>query len=242
MNYLFTRAAMGFFIRDLEQRLIDGTGYEGHVRKGMNAKDFGSTIQQLLTLYSPEITGAQLNLLDSHDTARYLTTAKNDQSALRLATLFQMCYPGAPCIYYGDEIGLEGAKDPDCRRAFPWQREKWDTDLLNFFKRVIDLRHDYPTLRRGSYDHLYAEGNVYVFGRSDANEKLVIALNVGSNTETLPPLTGNGYIADQTLLLDIANTSNSGEKRAYRVLQDGNIENFKLPPRSGVVLEVVKLA
>ena len=60
-----------------------------------------------------------LNLLDSHDMARFLTLARGDETALKLATLFQMTYPGAPSIYYGDEIGLSGAHDPVQPRRFP---------------------------------------------------------------------------------------------------------------------------
>ena len=69
-----------------------------------------------------------MNLLGSHDLARFLHFARGDKSALRLATLFQMTFPGAPSIYYGDEIGLAGGHDPDNRRAFRWDRpETWDT-------------------------------------------------------------------------------------------------------------------
>ncbi|NJN44045.1 MAG: alpha-amylase, partial [Anaerolineae bacterium] len=58
-----------------------------------------------------------------------------DKSALKLSLLFQMTIPGAPNIYYGDEIGMTGAGDPDCRRAFRWdQPETWDQDLLQFYK------------------------------------------------------------------------------------------------------------
>ena len=62
-------------------------------------------------------------------------------SALRLATLFQMTYPGAPSIYYGDEIGMAGGHDPANRGAFPWhQTESWNTELLHEFQRLIALR------------------------------------------------------------------------------------------------------
>ena len=91
-----------------------------------------------------------LNLLGSHDMARFITLAKGDQTALRLATLFQMTYPGAPSVYYGDEIGMAGGHDPANRGAFPWQKpETWDTDLLHEFQRLIALRRARPALRRG---------------------------------------------------------------------------------------------
>ena len=95
------------------------------------------------------MTRAQLNLLDSHDTARFITCARGDESALRLAALFMLTYPGAPCIYYGDEIGLDGRHDPDCRKAFPCDENRWNHDLRDFFKRCIALRWAHPALRRG---------------------------------------------------------------------------------------------
>ena len=66
-----------------------------------------------------ERLAAQLNLLGSHDTPRARTLCGGDMDAVRLAMLLQMTLPGAPCVYYGDEIGMEGLMDPDCRRAFP---------------------------------------------------------------------------------------------------------------------------
>jgi len=104
-NYLFARACIGFFIGDsLDGNLVSGLSYSPI--PPLDAQDFAGRIDELLALYSPPVTQTQLNLLDSHDTARFLTIARGDESALRLATLFQMTYPGAPCIYYGDEIGM----------------------------------------------------------------------------------------------------------------------------------------
>ncbi len=241
MNYLFTRACLSFFIRQLDISTIQGTGYAGRLNQSQDAAIFGATITDLLKFYPPEITAAQLNLLDSHDTARYLNSALGDESALRLATIFQMCYPGAPSIYYGDEIGMAGGKDPDNRRTFPWAREAWNMPLHKFFKKAIELRHEHPALRHGSYDQLYAQGSLYVFGRSNPDEKLVVALNIGDNPATLPPLPNNPYLPEGSLLLEQLN-STDGERRAYRVGAGGNLDGFKLPPRTGSVLEVIKLA
>ena len=80
----------------------------------------------MLGLYAWPVTQAQLNLLDSHDTARFIYQASGDLEALRLAILFLMTMPGAPCLYYGTEIGMDGGPDPDCRRAFPWDPQSWN--------------------------------------------------------------------------------------------------------------------
>jgi cyclomaltodextrinase len=107
MNYLFAKVCIGFFVGDrLDGELVARMGYAPIPT--LDAQAFAQQIEELLALYPWEVTLVQLNLLDSHDTARFLTLAEGDVSALKLAVLFQMTYPGAPCIYYGDEIGLEG--------------------------------------------------------------------------------------------------------------------------------------
>ena len=109
-----------------------------------------------------------MNLLDSHDTPRFLSMVGGDTASLRLATLIQMTMPGAPSIYYGDEIGMSGEQDPGCRGAFPWQDEAaWDRELLAFISGAIALRNDHPVLRRGGYRTVAASGQVAAYLRSD---------------------------------------------------------------------------
>ncbi|MEX0787255.1 MAG: glycoside hydrolase family 13 protein, partial [Anaerolineales bacterium] len=67
--------------------------------------------------------------IGSHDTERFRTLCSGESPRVRLAALIQFTFPGAPALYYGDEIGLEGGKDPDSRRAFSWQESTWDVDL-----------------------------------------------------------------------------------------------------------------
>ena len=124
MNYLFTRACIAFFIGDsvdeveLKRTSLYPPGAAG-------AENFQKAIAKLLGLYHPSVTAVMLNLIGSHDMARFVTLARGDVSALRLATLFQMTYPGAPSIYYGDEVGLAGGHDPFNREAFPWDSSAW---------------------------------------------------------------------------------------------------------------------
>lgn len=188
MNYLFTAACLGFFIpaANIDYNLIKDTSFDRRkMLYAVSATQFDVKINNLLKLYHSEVTQVQLNLLDSHDTARFLSVAGKDESALKLATLFQFCYPGAPCIYYGDEIGMLGERDPDCRRAFNWDESTWNNELLAYFKQVIGLRKTHPALRRGDYESLVATDGFYVFGRRTANERLVVALNVGDKPVSL---------------------------------------------------------
>jgi cyclomaltodextrinase / maltogenic alpha-amylase / neopullulanase len=130
-----------------------------------------------LNLYSWPIAQVQLNLLDSHDTARFIHQASGDREALRSSILFLMTMPGAPCLYYGTEVGMTGGPDPDCRRAFPWEPVRWDHGLLAWTQRAIALRHAQPALRRGSFRRVYAYGGVYAFARTHDEDTLIIVYN-----------------------------------------------------------------
>ncbi len=176
MNYPFNRACLGFFGGSaLDVRARPG----GFRLKRLDAKNFARQIDRMLNLYAWEVTLAQFNLLSSHDEPRFLTLVGGDKRRLRLATLFQMTFPGAPSLYYGDEIGMEGGNDPDCRRAFLWETRRWDSELLEDVRRAIALRRAHPALRRGSYATLYAKDQVYACARQLAEETFVIILNAG---------------------------------------------------------------
>jgi neopullulanase len=172
---------------------------------------------------------AQLNLLDSHDTPRFITSVNRDGSALRLSYLFLFTYPGAPCLYYGDEIGMEGASDPDCRRSFPWDQSSWDHDLREYVKKCIALRKVHPALRRGSYHRLVAHDNVYVFGRWLDQEKIVIAFNASSRTHTIDVPVDAMRIQDG-VLTDVWNAD------ARWLVTNSVARDLKLAPRTGAVL------
>jgi len=229
MNYPFTKACLGFFIEEpVEDELVRGMGY--YPIPHLDVTAFADAIDAILNLYDVEVTYAQLNLLGSHDTARFLTLARGDESALRLAVLFQMTFPGAPCIYYGDEIGMEGRRDPDCRRAFPWDERCWNHALRRYVKRCIALRHAYPALRRGSYTRLHAADDVYAFGRRLGDETLIVLLNV-SRSPRVPEIHVAGYLPDGTRLKDVWSN--------YAVQVSGGImRDVKLPPRAGIVWRV----
>lgn len=177
MNYVFARAVWGF----CGGPALDTSFRPGGFRlRSLSGTEFADEIDRLLSLYPWEVTLAQLNLLGSHDTPRLLTLFRGDKRRVRLAVLLQMTFPGAPCVYYGDEIGMEGGDDPDCRRAFPWDESLWDADLRDWYRRCIRLRHMYPALRRGEFRRLYADRTVYAFARLLPPEPpLVVVINVG---------------------------------------------------------------
>jgi cyclomaltodextrinase len=192
MNYLFAAAVIAFVAGErVSPALVEGREYEPY--PPTDAAQFGRRIDQLLGLYHWETSQALLNLLDSHDTARLISLSRGDTSAVHLATLFQMTYPGAPCVYYGDEIGLRGSesydepfRDCEARHAFPWHdRKQWDESLLDYFKQAITLRHAHPVLRHGRFEQLYEERMCFAFARRTQEKGLIVALNAGEQEAEL---------------------------------------------------------
>ncbi|GEK23060.1 glycoside hydrolase family 13 protein [Cellulomonas xylanilytica] len=131
---------------------------------GRDAGEVYENIELMREQYPPQAFQALMNLLSTHDSARALyqfgytgTSTPPEQVAeakqrLRLAVLFQMTFPGAPTVFYGDEVGVTGGEDPFNRATYPWADEGGtpDTALLDDVKQLIALRNDHEVLRRGS--------------------------------------------------------------------------------------------
>lgn len=176
MNYLFRDVAADWLAKD-----------------AIPASAVDHRLNQMLSLYPEAVSQRLYNLLDSHDTARfrYLCSDKNRH---KLAVALQMTFPGCPAIYYGDEIGLEGANDPGCRMAMEWAKQKQDRELLDWYQRLIALRKQSPSLRDGSYKTAFTddESNVYAFYRFCESETSLVILNAGS-AATQTALKENGW-------------------------------------------------
>lgn len=177
MNYLFTRPCLAFFGAHTLNHAVNEASGTGLVHP-MDAPSFAERMTRVAAMYPTEITLAQMNLLGSHDTARFRTAVGGDESAYRLATVFQMTYVGAPCVYYGDEVGLAGGPDPDCRRAFPWtQPETWDQETLELTRRLARARTGRKVLSRGSFEVLTAFGETLAFKRAWQDEEAYVLIN-----------------------------------------------------------------
>lgn len=223
MNYVFTGPTIAFTARDrVDRSLVEQPDYKPY--PALNAAEYAEQIETLLSLYPWEITLTQLNLLASHDTARLLSIAQGDRASVKLATLLLLTFPGAPCIYYGDEVGLPGKLDPDSRRSFPPQAE-WDEELLQWHQDLIRLRHSYPALRTGEYNILYAEELVYVFSRRLAASEVMIAIN--SDTEEATVQISKEKLQSQPSRLLQGEATYQWENEGL---------NLKIPPRQGCVI------
>jgi cyclomaltodextrinase/neopullulanase len=227
MNYLFAGPTIAFTAGDrvvLEQ--VQSRDYQPY--PPLFAAEYAAKIQELLQLYPWEIQLTQLNLLASHDTARLITIANGDRASVELSTLLLLTFPGAPSIYYGDEVGLPGAIDPDSRRGFPLEAN-WNQEILQTHRQLIAIRHAYPALRIGDYQVLYAQGTLYIFARTLDAEELIIAVNIGT--------------ASATANLDVASLQTQPHKLLYGDAEfawhnEGDTKQLSItiPARTGCIL------
>jgi cyclomaltodextrinase / maltogenic alpha-amylase / neopullulanase len=136
-------------------------------------------------MYRPEAIAVELNLLGSHDTPRFVTVAGGDRDAYRLALLAVMTLPGAPCIYYGDEVGMEGRHDPDNRDAFPWDESAWDHGSLALLKALTTLRSSHPYLRDAEFTVVGASADAVAYVRRSRGDGAIVAVNAGRASSRL---------------------------------------------------------
>jgi cyclomaltodextrinase len=235
MNYMFTSATIAFTAgHRVSEELVKDRSYNPY--PGIDAVQFDRRIESLLSLYDRETNQVQLNVLDSHDTPRLLSVARGDKDALLLATLIQMTYPGAPCIYYGDEIALAGTRrydkphrDQDSRRPFPWHDEKlWDHNVLDYFRSVVALRHRYPVLRTGAMTTIHAADQQYGFVRHDSSSQLLVMINAGDKDAHLR-VHVEPHFCDNEQLQSVFGPS------CQAVVKEGHLQ-WTIPARTGCVL------
>jgi cyclomaltodextrinase / maltogenic alpha-amylase / neopullulanase len=239
MNYQFTEAVLAYVGgARIDGRLAEGKGYRP--QNALNARGYAERIEWLLNLYPWEIQLAQMNLLDSHDTARVISLARGDEATVRLATLLLMTFPGAACIYQGDEIGQDGGvPDWDSRRPFPWDRPgQWRPDVFSYHQALIALRKAHTPLRRGTYHALYADDDVYVFARRFSGEVLLVAVNAAENTRIVE-FPAQGVLEPGAPFQVVYPTNSAGDWGTFTNEQVTTAGvGLTLAPRSGVVVKV----
>jgi len=229
MNYVFNRACQGFFGGlQLDTEVKPG----GYTLEPIRAEAFAQQVDDMLALYDPEVNQVQFNLLGSHDTPRILSILGGNVARLKLAILFQMTFVGAPCIYYGDELGMLSVPvvGHEGRASMSWDERSWNVDLRDTVKRLVALRREHAVLRRGSFVPLYADDttNVYAFGRRLGRDTLLVVLNNGEEPyEVNLPL--KDVLREGTRLVDLLTGA------GYEV-RKGVVRGPALACQSGLVL------
>ena len=193
-----------------------------------SAKTFDRDLKPGLLSYPTQATQVMMNLIDSHDTHRYLESAGGDLSKLKLAALFQMTYVGTPHIWYGDEIGMMGAHDPDCRRPFNWKYtdDKEKVALHNYYKKLIRIRKENPVLYYGTFKTLLTKGMIYAFERSYEGKNIVVVINNEDTKQTIELETDLGMRSVTDLL--------TGKQYP---LTNGKILEIELDAGTGAILK-----
>ncbi|SES90765.1 alpha-glycosidase [Paenibacillus sp. NFR01] len=169
MNYPFTDAVLDFFVHET-----------------LDAEGFANAIGKQLSRYPLQASEVAFNLLDSHDTPRLLTLAGGDKNKLKLSALFQFTFMGTPCIYYGDEIGMDGEGDPGCRKCMEWDPAKQDRGLFDYYRTLIQIRAAHPALRTGSFAFLEAgrQGTKLAYERVLGDDMLIVLINTEQTSQT----------------------------------------------------------
>lgn len=141
-------------------------------------------ILEILNNYPKEIISNLMNILGTHDTERILTVISNRYKInavdiLKLAVAIQFTLPGVPCIFYGDEVGIAGGKDPYCRKCFPWGQE--NKEILRFYKQLGEFRKSSQSLKTGNFSPLFFSLKVFAFKRENEKETLFCIFNLKEN-------------------------------------------------------------
>ncbi len=170
---------------------------------------------------------SMLTLLGSHDTARVLTLCQGDVDTAVLLYTFLLTMPGAPLIYYGDENGMVGENDPDCRRTMVWEPEAWNLKIRKLLKKLIDLRNNSKCLRRGALDVGFSNDRIACYYRGWENERVMVVLN---NSKVFREIRIPVDFPDATVLTDAL----CGDTVTVR---DGHIYFEALQPRRSWVFQ-----
>jgi glycosidase/fibronectin type 3 domain-containing protein len=246
MNYRFRNAILGFF------GTIDNKGFVDDGQSDQPPSLFVRKLDSIREDYPDATYYNLLNLMDSHDTKRILwslTPGQNNREAkefdaanlargkqlLRMATVVQMTLPGAPTIYYGDEVGVTGDDDPDDRRTFPWDDLGpygigGDPALFEHYRALTQLRQSNPVFRSGELTFLLADDEhrtlAYLMRTADA--AAVVAVNRSDEEQQLT-------IDVSGLLPSSVDMYGAVGSVAGVTAEDGML-SFSLPPLSAVVL------
>jgi neopullulanase len=184
MNYPLGAAILGFVGgASLDPAVIGRHDTYARTIRPLDAAAFAERLIALMANYDPAVVASQLNLVGSHDTPRALTVLGGDGAALSQAMTLLLTLPGAPCIYYGDEIGMEGDRDPDCRRSYPADPGAGDRQLRSLVRALVAARHEHVALRRGSVSVAAIGRSSIAVAREADGFRALVALNVGEATE-----------------------------------------------------------
>ena len=195
----------------------------------IDAARFSKGLLEWFKRFPSENSYSMYTTLGSHDTERLFTLLNKDITKTKMAFFLLFTYPGAPAIYYGDEIGIEGGRDPDSRRTFPWDETTWKVDLRQYVKALIKVRNDRNALRRGDFKlfSVASAENIIAFTRIDGNDTCIVLGNASDQRKEIK-------IDVSALLKDVSVIRNLLGSEKYQA-NNGKID-LDIDPWSGVIL------
>lgn len=176
MNYAFTNTTLDYFKGDI------------------SAKKASQNLNMVLMRNRDAVNRMMMNFLDTHDTPRFITEIDGDRDKFLAALAMSTVYMGANSIYYGTELGLEGGKDPDCRRAFPWDDLDKKKELVDKIREILAIKN-HPAIKNGKIK-IYSKENILIIERFDHENSLGLAINLGDEKDfeiTSEILLANNY-------------------------------------------------
>lgn len=203
MNYPVTNQAVNFFAKER-----------------IDAKEFTDNLNTRLARYPDIVNRMMFNLLDSHDTERFLFLAEEKVENLMNAAAFQFGYVGAPCLYYGTETGLSGGYDPGCRKGFDWNRNHWNKQLHSRYMRLIWLRRTEEALASGDIAFCSTQ-ELFIMKRGTGETAIYVIINQTDREQELPESLQDGSY--QNLLENqMEQTGKVPPKTAFYLKKGGN--------------------
>ncbi|MDQ7823298.1 MAG: alpha-amylase family glycosyl hydrolase [Candidatus Eremiobacteraeota bacterium] len=152
-------------------------GFQEIKVKKLSTCDLLATWKQFMAAI-PWITARrQFNFLSNHDTPRILHILEGNRRMAAMAAAVLFAYPGVPSVYYGDEIGLSGKRDPGCRECFPWNSEAWNGELRSLYQKLISLRRSSSALAEGGFEILHGGEDLFAFKRESLDEIVILVAN-----------------------------------------------------------------
>ena len=180
MNYYFRDAVLGF--------VADGT---------VTATEFAERLGFMRGTIHSETYEILWNLIDCHDTPRFKHLVKNRSKKQMLAAGLQLLSKGCPMVYYGDEVGMTGGNDPDCRRGMLWKEELQDKQMLAHYKKLLALRKSEPCIVNGAQRFLFTDDENgllieerSIHNRDKADRRVVILYHNGNKMVEVPEYAG----------------------------------------------------
>ena len=164
------------------------------VRNHIGSKYFIKKYLSLKENYPKEYFYSTMNMLGNHDTERVLTMLNNNIDLLKEAVLIQMTLPGVPLIYYGDEAGLNGGKDPSNRKSYPWGKE--NKDILEFYRKISAIRVSEEALKNGEIEFLEFNNGILGYERTLNKDRIIIVVNIMEKEENISINNVDGNILD----------------------------------------------